>query len=212
MSALAKTLLALGLLVVTNLATFGWATWRCRQEAEGQQRLLAEATGQAQAARAAAAAAEQQLESVRVWRELVELQRDISAVEVALNRLNFGDAIGALERVEGRLERGEYGQTFQQRRSALLPDLLRAKERLRATDPAARIHRADFEQAAFRLLAGGSAGGAAAGPRAAGAVTPTPAPTPGADAAAAPSPAPSPSPSPVPSPTASPAAPPGGPA
>jgi hypothetical protein len=203
MSGLAKTFLALGLLVVTNLATFGWATWRCRQEAVGHERLLSDSSTRTQQLETEVATLQRQLESVAVWRELVELQRDVSQVEIAINRLNFGDAIAGLDRVEKRLERGEYGATFQQRRAELQVPLLRCREALRATDPEARTHLVELEQEAFRLISGGRDVMPPNGPPAPAAVVPSPSPETGALLA----PTPSPSPAPSPSPTASPGGP-----
>ena len=202
---MARVLLALGVLVVTNLATFGWATWRCSQEAQGNERLLADSSGRAQALEREVADLQQQLDRLAVWREFVELQRDVATVGVAIDRLNFGDAITAVERVEARLGRGEYGETFQQRRAELLPALYEAKEALRSTRPEARAHLADLEQKAFHVLAATTelpAGARRPAPLAtpSALTAPTPAPTP-ADAGPLPSPTPAPSPSPSPSPT-----------
>src|SRR5688500_10098446 len=174
MTGMVKTLLALGLLVVTNLATFGYATWRCRQETQGHQRLLTESGGRTQALEGQVKDLQGQLDRLAVWREFVELQRDVSVVEVAINRLNYGDAIAGIERMEARLERGEYGETFQQRRAELLPSLYQAKDALRGTSQDARSYLAELEQQAFRLLAATS--DVPGGPR--GAATPTPAPSP----------------------------------
>ena len=132
MSGIARALLALGVLVITNLGTFGYATWRCRQEAEGGQRLLAEAQQKQRAAEAQNAASEQRLERLRVWGELLELQRDVNGVHVIINQLNFGNAIQAVDRIETRLRQGEYGQLFRQRAPELLPLLEQAKGALRA--------------------------------------------------------------------------------
>jgi hypothetical protein len=153
MSGLGKALLALGVLVITNLGTFGYATWRCRQEAEGTQRLLAEAQQKQRAAEAQNAAAEQRLERLRVWGELLELQRDVNGVHAVINQLNFGNAIQAIDRVETRLRQGEYGQLFRQRAPELLPLLEQAKGALRNTDPMARTYLVELDQRAFGILA-----------------------------------------------------------
>jgi hypothetical protein len=153
MSTIAKALLALGVLVITNLGTFGYATWRCRQEAEGTQRLLAEAQQKQRAAEAQNAASEQRLERLRVWGELLELQRDVNGVHAVINQLNFGNAIQAIDRVETRLRQGEYGQLFRQRSPELLPLLEQAKGALRNTDPMARTYLVELDQRAFGILA-----------------------------------------------------------
>jgi septal ring factor EnvC (AmiA/AmiB activator) len=197
-----KTLLALVLLVVTNLATFGYATWRCRAEVAGHQRLVTDAGTRSQTLQKQVAELQEQLDRVAVWREFVELQRDIAVVQTAINRLNFGDGLSALERIEGRLERGEYGATFQQQRGELQPSLYAARQSLLATDDDARTHLGELEQQAFRLLAAVSES-APATPAATPFPAATPAPSPEASPAAA---------APSPSPTASPAATPRGPA
>lgn len=159
MSGLSKALLALGVLAVTTLGTFGYATWRCRQEAEGTQRLLAEAQRKQETAEAENAALRQRLDRLRVWGELLQLQKDVNAVHAIINQLNFGNAIQALDRIEQTLERGGYGQLFQQRRPELLPLIAQAKQALRATDPVARNALVELEQRAFSILAGVSAPG-----------------------------------------------------
>ena len=182
MAGLGRTLLAIGVLVLTNLGTFGYATWRCRTEAEGTQRLLAEAQQKQQAAEARSAATEQRLERLRVWGELLELQRDVNGVHVVINQLNFGNAIQAIDRIEGRMRQGEYGDLFKQRAPELMPLLEQAKQALRRTDPMARTHLVELDQRAFAILA------ATAGPGELPGMPPQPAATP------APSPAPSPLP------------------
>ena len=207
MSGIAKALLALGVLVITNLGTFGYATWRCRQEAEGTQRLLAEAQQKQRAAEVQNAAAEQRLERLRVWGELLELQRDVNGVHAVINQLTFGNAIQAIDRVETRLRQGEYGQLFRQRAPELLPLLEQAKGALRNTDPMARTYLVELDQRAFGILAATAGPGEVPGlsgleP----AATPTPQPLPGLfpDVTPALEPPPSSAPSPSPAPTAKP--------
>jgi hypothetical protein len=198
MSGIAKALLALGVLVITNLGTFGYATWRCRQEAEGTQRLLAEAQQKQRAAEAQNAAAEQRLERLRVWGELLELQRDVNGVHAVINQLNFGNAIQAIDRVETRLRQGEYGQLFRQRAPELLPLLEQAKGALRNTDPMARTYLVELDQRAFGILAATAGPGELPGltgleP----AATPVPSPLPGLFPEATPTLEPLPSPTPT---------------
>lgn len=210
MSGIAKALLALGVLVITNLGTFGYATWRCRQEAEGTQRLLAEAQQKQRAAEAQNAAAEQRLERLRVWGELLELQRDVNGVHAVINQLNFGNAIQALDRVETRLRQGEYGQVFRQRAPELLPLLEQAKGALRNTDPMARTYLVELDQRAFGILAATAGPGELPGLTALEPVaTPAPSPLlpglfPDVTPTLEPSPSPSPTPTAKPGPTAKP--------
>jgi hypothetical protein len=204
-----KVLLAVAVLVVTNLATFGFATWRCRQEMEGQQRLLATAQEKSQATEAEMARVQQQLGQLRVWGELIELQQDVNAAHATINRLNFGDALQIVDRVQRRLDSGEYGQLFRQRRAELVPHLDLARQALRRADATAHGHLVDLDQRAFQILAQTSSSGTFPGRPAAVEPTPSPAPSPGFDLGApSPSPAPFPtapaSPAPSPSPTASP--------
>jgi hypothetical protein len=199
MSALGRTLLALGLLVITNLGTFGYATWRCRQEAQGQQRLLAEAQQRQQTAETDTAALRQRLDRLKVWGEFIELQQDVNGVHAIINQLNFGNAIQAVDGIAQRLQLGQYGQLFQQHRPELLPLLDRAKQELRATNAGARNALVEFDQRAFAILAGVSAPGELPGALAPTAPAPPPAaatPTPGLE----PSPTPAPSPTPTPKP------------
>lgn len=209
MSGIARALLALGVLVITNLGTFGYATWRCRQEAEGAQRLLAEAQQKQRAAEAQNAASEQRLGRLRVWGELLELQRDVNGVHVIINQLNFGNAIQAIDRIETRLRQGEYGQLFRQRAPELLPLLEQAKGALRSTNPMARTYLVELDQRAFGILAATAGPGELPGlsvippePLA----SPVPSPFPGLFPEATPTlePPPSPSPTPKPGPTAKP--------
>src|SRR6185503_4172580 len=137
----------------TTLGTFGYATWRCRQEAVGTQRLLAEAQQKQAAAEASNAAAEQRLERLRVWGELLELQRDVNGVHATINQLNYGNAIQAIDRIETRLRGGEYGQLFRQHAPELQPLLEQAKLALRRPDPMARTYLVELDQRAFSLLA-----------------------------------------------------------
>ena len=199
MSNVGKTLLALGLLVITNLGTFGYATWRCRQEAEGTQRLLAEAQQKQRAAEAQNAASEQRLERLRVWGELLELQRDVNGVHAIINQLNFGNAMQAIDRIETRLRGGEYGDLFRQRAPELLPLLEQAKGALRATNPMARQYLVELDQRAFSILASTAGPGELPGltgvPEAA--ATPVPSPLPGLFPEATPTIEPSPSPTPT---------------
>jgi hypothetical protein len=187
---MAKIVLALGLLVVTNLATFGFATWRCRQEATGQQRLLATAEQEAQRTAAEMARLQQRLSQLQVWGELIELQQDVNAAHASINRLNFGDALGAVDRIQRRLEAGEYGELFQRQRDELNPHLELARRALRAADASAHGHLVDLDQRAFQILAGVSAPGDFGA--AAGAPTPAPSPEPSPAPPAASSPTPSP--------------------
>jgi len=209
MSGLGRTLLALGVLVITNLGTFGYATWRCRQEAEGAQRLLAEAQEKQRAAEAQNAASEQRLERLRVWGELLELQRDVNGVHVIINQLNFGNAMQAIDRIETRLRQGEYGQLFRQRAPELLPLLEQAKGALRGTNPMARTYLVELDQRAFGILAATAGPGELPGlsvvppePVA----TPEPSPLPGLFPDVTPTlePPPSPTPKPGPGPTTKP--------
>jgi hypothetical protein len=177
MSGLGKGLLAFALLLVTNLGTFGYATWRCRQEAEGAQRLLAEAQQKQQEAEAKNAAAEQRLERLRVWGELLELQRDLTGVHATINQLNFGNAIQAIDRIETRLRQGEYGQLFRQHSAELVPLLERAELMLRKPDPMARTYLVELDQRAFSILAASAGPGELPGFSGA-APTPTPTPLP----------------------------------
>jgi len=153
MSNIGKALLALGVLVIVTLGTFGYATWRCRQEAEGTQRLLAEAQQKQRAAEAQNAASEQRLERLRVWGELLELQRDVNGVHAIINQLNFGNAIQAVDQIETRLKGGEYGDLFKQRSPELLPLLEQAKGALRSTNAMARQYLVELDQRAFSILA-----------------------------------------------------------
>jgi len=154
-----KTLLAIGLLVITNLGTFGYATWRCRQEAEGAQRLLADAQRKQQEAESQNAALTQRLDRLRVWGELLELQRDVNGVHAVINQLNFGNAIQAVDRIAKRLEQGDYGHLFSQRRPELQPLLDQTKAALRRTDPMARTYLVELDQRAFSILASTAAPG-----------------------------------------------------
>jgi hypothetical protein len=205
MSGLSKALLALGVLAITNLGTFGFVTWRCRQEAEGRERLLAEAQQKQQAAEATSAQQQQRLDRLRVWGEFIQLQQDVNGVHAVINQLNFGNAIQALERIEKRLEGGEYGQLFQQRRPELVALVEQAKDALRRTDPMARTYLVELDQRAFSILAGASAPGELPGLTGATAeATPAPSPapspmleaTPALEAPAAPPAKPSPTPKP----------------
>jgi len=209
MSAVGKALLAVGVLLITNLGTFGYATWRCRQEAEGTQRLLAEAQQKQHAAEAQNAAAEQRLERLRVWGELLELQRDVNGVHAVINQLNFGNAIQAIDRVETRLRQGEYGQLFRQRAPELLPLLEQAKGALRNTNPMARTYLVELDQLAFGILAATAGPGELPGltalePAATPAPSPLPSPLFDLFPEATPTLEPPPSPTPKPGPTAKP--------
>ena len=208
MSNIGKTLLALGLLVITNLGTFGYATWRCRQEAEGTQRLLAEAQQKQRAAEAQNAASEQRLERLRVWGELLELQRDVNGVHAIINQLNFGNAIQAIDRIETRLRGGEYGDLFRQRSPELLPLLEQAKGALRATNPMARQYLVELDQRAFGILAATAGPGELPGLTSVPEPVATPVPSlqPGLFPEATPTLEMPPSPTPTPSPTAKPGA------
>ena len=181
MSGLGKALVAFAVLAVTNLGTFGYATWRCRQEAEGTQRLLAEAQQKQQEAEAKNAAAEQRLERLRVWGELLELQRDLTGVHATINQLNYGNAIQAIDRIEQRLRQGEYGDLFKQRAPELVPMLEQAKLALRRPDPMARTHLVELDQRAFSILASNAMPGelpGLSGLAPAPAATPSPSPLP----------------------------------
>lgn len=200
---MARTLLAIGVLVVTNLATFGYATWRCRQEAEGQQRLMATAQQRAAAQDAEMATLRQRLDRLQVWGELIELQQDVNAAHSSINRLNFGDALAIVDRVQRRLDAGEYGDLFKQRRAELVPHLDLARQALRNADSTAHGHLVELDQRAFQILAGVSSPGDFPGalPMPTPAASPTPPPPiPGATPLPSPTPAPSPSPSPTPTP------------
>ena len=209
---MARVLLAIGVLVVTNLATFGFATWRCRQEAEGQRRLMATAQQRAQAQDTEMAALRQRLDRLQVWGELIELQQDVNAAHASINRLNFGDALAIVDRVQRRLDGGEYGTLFRERRAELVPHLDLARQALRGADSSAHGHLVELDQRAFQILAGVSSPGDFPGalPAPTPPVSPTP-PPPIPGATPTPSATPAPSPTPSPSPTPRPAAATGGP-
>jgi hypothetical protein len=181
MSGLAKSVLAVILLVVTNLGTYAYVSWRCRQEGEGAQRLLAEAQQKQQAAEAQNAALQQRLDRLQVWGHLLELQRDVNNVHAVINQLNFGNAIQAIDRIETSLGQGGYGDLFKQRRPELAPLLEQAKQALRRTDPTARSYLVEFDQRAFSILAGNAMPGDLLPGLAA---APTPAPSPAVSPAA----------------------------
>lgn len=207
---MAKIALAIGLLVVTNLATFGYATWRCRQETAGQQRLLAEAEQKAAQERAEMAKLEHRLGRLQVWGELIELQQDVNAAHAAINRLNFGDALGLVDRIQQRLEGGEYGELFQQNRDRLRVPLEEARRALRAADATAHGHLVDLDQEAFQILAGVTSptdfpGRPSPAPGTTpGTLSPQPPPPQPVDPLPTASPAASPATSPLPSPTPAP--------
>lgn len=212
MSNIGKALLGLGVLIITTLGTFGYATWRCRQEAVGTQRLLAEAQQKQRAAEAQNAASEQRLERLRVWGELLELQRDVNGVHAIINQLNFGNAIQAIDRIETRLRGGEYGDLFRQRSPELLPLLEQAKGALRATNPMARQYLVELDQRAFGILAATAGPGELPGLTSVPepAATPVPSPQPGLFPEATPTlelaPSPTPTPTAKPGATAKPTA------
>jgi cell division septation protein DedD len=192
--------------LVTNLATFGYATWRCRQEAQGQQRLMATAEQRAQAQETEMAALRQRLDRLQVWGELIELQQDVNAAHASINRLNFGDALAIVDRVQRRLDGGEYGTLFRERRAELVPHLDLARQALRSADSSAHGHLVELDQRAFQILAGVSSPGDFPGalPAPTPAVSPTPPPPiPGATMTPSATPSPSPTPSPTPRPAAS---------
>jgi hypothetical protein len=203
MSGLGKALLALAVLAVTTLGTFAYATWRCRQEAEGTQRLLAEAQQKQQTAEAQNLALQQRLDRLRVWGELLQLQKEINAVHAVINQLNFGNAIQALDRIEKGIQRGDSGELFKQRAAELVPLLAQAKQSLRQTDPAARNYLVELEQRAFAIIAGASVPGELPGlaPAPPGEALPTPSPLPTASPEMTATPEASGSPTPRPSPT-----------
>jgi hypothetical protein len=201
-----SALLGLAVVVITNLGTFGYATWRCRQEGAAQQRELASLREQQQKLRADATTLRAQVAKLEVWGELLALQQDTDAVQATIHRLNFGDAIAAVDRIAQKLQQGGYGATLQQRRAELVPLLEQTKQQLRGTDAAARDSLVAIDQKAFAILAAALGGGAvlpAAPPVATAAplatpelgATPTPAPT------ATPTPEPTPTPTPEPTPT-----------
>lgn len=197
-----KILLAVGLVVVTNLATFGFATWRCRQETAGQERLLAAAQQKAQQTELEMARQQQRLSRLQVWGELIELQQDVNGAHASINRLNFGDALALVDRIQRRLEGGEYGDLFQQHRDQLLPHVDLARRALRAADATAHGHLVDLDQRAFQILAGVSTPGdfPGAGPAPTPELAPSPAPSPAPPAPGSPAPTPGPSPAPTPTP------------
>jgi hypothetical protein len=201
-----RVVIAVAVLLVTNLATFGYATWRCRQEAEGQQRLMSAAQQRVQELEAEVATLEQRLGRLQVWGKLIELQQDVNAAHAAINRLNFGDALGIVDRVQRRLDSGEYGQLFRERRADLVTHLDLARQALRRADATAHGHLVDVDQRAFQILAGASSPGELPGalPAPAPTVSPSP-PPPIPGATPGPSPQPSPSPTVTPRPTSSPA-------
>ena len=198
MSRMGTILLTLGLVVITNLATFAYATWRCRQEGQGQERLRTVSTAEVDKLRADNQALQQRFERLRVWGEFIELQQDVNGVHAAINQLNFGTAIQSIDRVAQRLELGAYGQLFRERRAELLPLLDRAKQNLRSTDPQARNALIELDHRAFRILAGNTAPGDFPGPLPSPAPLPTALPeaTPALEATPTPEPSPSPQPSP----------------
>jgi hypothetical protein len=200
---MARTLLAIGVLLVTNLATFGYATWRCRQEAAWQQRLMETAGQRAQTQEAEIASLRQRLDRLQVWGELIELQQDVNAAHASINRLNFGDALAIVDRIQRRLDGGEYGTLFTERRAELVPHLDLARQALRNADSAAHGYLVELDQRAFQILAGvsspGDFPGALPAPSALPSPTPPP-PIPGATPMPSPTPAPSPAPSPTPTP------------
>ncbi len=200
MSGLAKVFLGLVVLAILTFGTYGYSTWRCRQEMEGAERLLAEAQQKRQVAETQNAALQQRLERLRVWGEFIQLQQDVNGVHAIINQLNFGNAIQALDGIEKRLERGEYGQLFQQRRPELAPLLEQSKQALRRTDASARTFLVELDQRAFAILAGVSAPGelpgAAATPSAVVPAVPPSGPTPATE----PTPTATPKPTPTPQP------------
>src|SRR5690349_14507396 len=121
MNGFRSLLLGLAVVVITNLGTFGYATWRCRQEGAAQQRELATLRQQQQKLHADADSLRAQVSKLEVWGELLALQQDTDAVQAIIHRLNFGDAIGAVDRIAQKLQQGGYGPALQQRRAELQP-------------------------------------------------------------------------------------------
>jgi len=189
--------------VITNLGTFGYSTWRCRQEDAAQQRELATLRAQQQKLQTDAETLRAQVSKLEVWGELLALQQDTDAVQATIHRLNFGDAITALDRIAQKLQRGGYGAALQQHRADLAPLVEQAKQQLAKPDPAARDTLVELDQRAFAILAGAPVGAAVAPPApvTASPPTPTPAATPSATPTPPPTPTPTPEPTPTPKPT-----------
>jgi hypothetical protein len=155
MSTVFRVLIVLVLLLFTNLATFLFFTWRCRQELAGEARLRESLSERAAAAEAERAGAQRELERLSVWGHFIELQQQLNEVERDLERLNFGNALERLDRLARAIEGGELGDALRERRGEVLSPLTAARQALRATQVAqARRHLTEVNERAFSVLSG----------------------------------------------------------
>ena len=130
-----RFLLILGILLLTNVGTFFFAHWQCREKLEGKQQLIEQATDRSQELEAQLAAKEQELSRLRVWGDFIAIQEDLNRINEQINQLNFGP-------------------TFRKHRSRLEPLLVEAQQALRNRSDRARTHLVEFNREAFGILSG----------------------------------------------------------
>lgn len=154
MSFAKQLLVLLVVLLLTNAATFAFVAWRCHRELEDQQRLAATVAERATRLEEKLDQAEEELERLSVWGDFIRLQQDLNAIDAHINRLNFGNAISAIDGVAEEIRLGGYGELFRERRAELLPLLEEAERQLRAKREVARQVLVEFNDRAFEILSG----------------------------------------------------------
>ena len=154
MSTLKRFLVILLLVILTNVGTYLFAQWQCREQIEGQEALLAQAAEQTREVQSRLDQADEELSRLRVWGDFIAIQQDLNRVNDQMNQLNFGNALDGVDAIIANLESGAYGSTFREHRSRLLPLLMDAKQALRNRSDRARGALVEFNEAAFTILSG----------------------------------------------------------
>jgi hypothetical protein len=100
------------------------------------------------------AAAREQLKELEGWREFVQVQHDLNAINKEINALNFGNALSRLDQLVDDVSSGALGPRFQEGRDELIPSLEACVRGLRRKNERARSHLVEFNQKALELLSG----------------------------------------------------------
>ncbi len=146
--------IVLTLLVATNIITFGWTTFRYREEIQQREDTIRNLEKQIVKIGKEQAELKATLKRLQIWESFITVQRDLGKINSEINDLNFGNAIRMIESLKKKIRSGELGEQFKKHEEKLLAILDHAIQQLKNKNEDARDSLIAFNESAFRILAG----------------------------------------------------------
>ncbi len=146
--------IVLTLLIATNIITFGWTTFRYREEIQQREDTIRNLEKQIVKIGKEQAELKATLKRLQIWESFITVQRDLGKINSEINDLNFGNAIRMIESLKKKIRSGELGEQFKKHEEKLLAILDHAIQQLKNKNEDARDSLIAFNESAFRILAG----------------------------------------------------------